>query len=70
METPKEKDIKAVSQEEISSVENNWKTKSYPSVKERPYPVYVKFSILLFINLKLTFEFDVLDCQKKVKETS
>lgn len=38
----KEKEIEAVSQEEIWNISNNWSSKSYPDVKNFPYPVLPK----------------------------
>ncbi|KAK9300686.1 hypothetical protein QLX08_006719 [Tetragonisca angustula] len=38
----KEKEIEAVSQEEIRNISNNWSSKSYPDVKNFPYPVLPK----------------------------
>lgn len=31
--------MEAVSQEEIRNISNNWSSKSYPDVKNFPYPV-------------------------------
>lgn len=39
MSPVKEKEIEAVSQEEIQNVTSNWSSKSYPAMKESPYPV-------------------------------
>ncbi|XP_076178929.1 methionyl-tRNA synthetase 1 [Ptiloglossa arizonensis] len=42
MSPVKEKEIEAVSQEEIQNVTSNWSSKSYPAMKESPYPVLPK----------------------------
>ena len=38
----KEKELEAVSQEEMQNIASNWSSKSYPDVKNSPYPVLPK----------------------------
>ncbi|XP_053976451.1 methionine--tRNA ligase, cytoplasmic [Hylaeus volcanicus] len=38
----KEKEIEAISQEEVQNITSNWSSKSYPAMKDSPYPVLPK----------------------------
>lgn len=50
MSPMEEKEVKAITPEEINSVRNNW-TSAYHSVKESPYPVYVQQNLYTYSHI-------------------